>query len=94
MLIRLAFAMAVLAAGQMVPNAASACLIFPEGKIAILDRELPKTTLTATQRAEAQRLRTRALALIDEKKQLEAYRVAESALAAIGYTPPGPPSRC
>jgi hypothetical protein len=94
MFARLAFAIAVLAAGQMISNPASACIGSAQSQIGILDAELPKAKLTQAQRARVDELRAKATALIDANKQYEASRTAQSALAMIGYKSQVPPTRC
>jgi Spy/CpxP family protein refolding chaperone len=94
MFARLAFAIAVIAAGQMLPGAASACASAAQSQIGILDAELPKVKLTRAQRARVDELRTKAIALIGANKQYEASRAAQTALAIIGYRSQVAPSRC
>lgn len=78
----------------MIPCAASACLMQPAGQIAIIDTELPKAKLTKAQVTEVKALRAKAQDLMAANKNYEATRTAQSALAILGYKPPGPPTRC
>jgi hypothetical protein len=94
MFARLAFAIAVLAAGQIIPSAASACASAAQSQIGILDAELPKAKLTKAQRARVDALRAKTIELIAANKQYEASRTAQIALAVIGYRSQVPPSRC